>query len=130
MGKFLAIFNVLRKGGVVADPKLWKDRTALTLALSGLFLALARAAAAMGHPIPLTEADAGALATAVAVVVGLLGNYATSDKVGVLPPAQPPAAPQVDAGGDDWTSEPHTPPRLPPVDSPDPAAKERMREAA
>lgn len=91
-------FDVLRKGSAVADPKLWKDRTALTLALTGLLLAIVHAAKGFGYELPITTEDAGAIAGAVAVVVGLFGNYATSDKTGILP-AKPETTANSDPSG-------------------------------
>lgn len=101
MNKLLALLDVFRKGSAVSEPQVWKDRTALTLALTGLILALAKAAKGMGYDFGIDQESAATLAAGVAVAVGLLGNYATSDKVGILPPkpANPdPPAPDLSGG--------------------------------
>jgi len=97
--KLLAFLDLFRKGSAVADPATWKNRTALTLALTGLLVALNKLAVSYGYDFGLSDMDVGSVAAAVAVVVGLFGNYATSDKVGVLPP-KPEAdpAPAADPG--------------------------------
>ena len=96
MGSLIAFLDLFRKGAAVTDPKLWKDRTALTLALTGVILAAVKVAGGMGYAIPISETEAATLAAAVAIVVGLFGNYATSTKVGLLPAKPVPA----DGGGD------------------------------
>jgi len=95
MGKLWALLDLFRKGNAVADPALWKDRTALTLALTALILAAAKAAKGLGYDLPISETDAATLAAGVAVAVGLFGNYATSSKVGILP-AKPSDLPTLD----------------------------------
>ena len=98
MGKLLALFDLFRKGNAVADPALWKDRTALTLALTGVILAIVKVAGGLGYAIPISETEAATLAAAVAIAVGLFGNYATSDKVGLLPAKVQPE-PVLDVSG-------------------------------
>jgi hypothetical protein len=85
MSKLLDLLDLLRKGSAVTDPKLWKDRAALTLALTALILTGCRAAKGFGYEIPISETDAASIAAGVAVLVGLFSTYATSDKVGLLP---------------------------------------------
>ena len=96
MSKILDFLDLFRKGAAVSDPKLWKDRTALTLALTGVILAIVKVAGGLGYAIPISETEAATLAAAVAIAVGLFGNYATSAKVGLLPPkVQPVSFPEV-----------------------------------
>ena len=83
MGKILIFFDLLRKGAVVSQPALWKNRSALTLALTALILAGVKAAKGFGYELPITEADAATLAAGIAVLVGLFSTYATTDKVGI-----------------------------------------------
>ncbi len=85
MSKLWALFDVLRKGAVVADPKGLKDKGGLTLALTALLWALFGAAKEFGYDTHLTQADAAQIAGTVALVVGMYVNYASSDKVGLLP---------------------------------------------
>ena len=96
MGKLFDFLDLFRKGSAVTDPKLWKDRTALTLALTGVILAIVKVAGGLGYAIPISETEAATLAAAVAIAVGLFGNYATSAKVGLLPAkVQPVSEPEV-----------------------------------
>ena len=91
MNKFLSLIDVLRKGSAVADPALWKNRSAIVIALAALIMAAAAAAKAFGYDFPIDNETALGLAGGIAAVVGLLGNFATSDKVGILPakPGEP-----------------------------------------
>lgn len=89
MSKILDFFDLFRKGAAVSEPALWKNRSALVLALTALILTGCRVAKGFGYDIAVTETDAATLATAIAVVVGLFSTFATSDKVGVLPPKLP-----------------------------------------
>ena len=86
MSKILDFFDLFRKGAAVSEPALWKNRSALTLALTALILTGCRVAGGFGYVLPITETDAASIATAIAVVVGLFSTYATSDKVGLLHP--------------------------------------------
>ena len=116
MSKLFDFLDLFRKGAAVSDPKLWKDRTALTLALTGVILAVVKVAGGLGYAIPISETEAATLAAAVAIAVGLFGNYATSDKVGLLPakpvppddgPALEPDRNQPDSGqsGESYSHE-------------------------
>lgn len=98
MNKLLAFIDLFRRGSVVADPALWKNRSAATIALAGLIAALVQIARLYGYELPLDEDAILAIAGGIATVVGLFVTYGTSDKVGVLPakpapdpdPAPPP----------------------------------------
>ena len=90
MSKLFDMLDLFRKGAAVSEPALWKNRSALVLALTALILTGCRVAKGFGYDLPITETDAASLATAVAVLVGLFSTYATSDKVGVLPAKQLP----------------------------------------
>ena len=93
MGKLIDMLDLLRKGSAVTDPALWKNRSALTLALTGLILVIVKVAKGYGYDLPIGETEAASLAAGVAVGVGLFSTYATSDKVGLLP-AKPEPAPE------------------------------------
>ena len=105
MGRLLNFLDLFRKGAAVSEPALWKNRSALVLALTALILTGCRVAGGFGYVLPITETDAASIATAIAVVVGLFSTYTTSDKVGVLPPKLPtdsfptldPAVPEPDS---------------------------------
>jgi hypothetical protein len=77
--------NVLRKGESVMDPVLWKNRTAATLAVAALIMALASFAKGFGYDLGVDNDLAMALAGGIAAAVGLYSNYATSKSVGILP---------------------------------------------
>lgn len=96
MGKLLDLLDLLRKGSAVTDPALWKNRSALTLALTGLILVIVKVAKGYGYDLPIGETEAASLAAGVAVLVGLFSTYATSDKVGLLPAkVQPDPLPEI-----------------------------------
>lgn len=97
MGRLLDFLDLFRKGAAVSEPALWKNRSALVLALTALILTGCRVAKGFGYDLPITETDAATLATAIAVVVGLFSTFTTSDKVGLLPPkVQPDDLPPLD----------------------------------
>lgn len=98
MGKLLAILDLFRKGAAVSEPALWKNRTSLTLALTALILTGCKVAKGFGYDIPISEADAATLAAGFAVAVGLLGTYATTDKIG-LPGLDPAPVPPMGERG-------------------------------
>ena len=95
MSKILDFLDLFRKGAAVSEPALWKNRSALTLALTALILTAAKVAGGVGYAIPITETEAATLAAGIAIVVGLFSTFATSDKVGILPakPVQPDGFP-------------------------------------
>ena len=97
MNKLFDLLDLFRKGAAVSEPALWKNRSALVLALTALILTGCRVAKGFGYDLPITETDAATLATAIAVVVGLFSTFTTSDKVGLLPPkVQPDDLPSLD----------------------------------
>ena len=93
MGKLLDLLDLFRRGSAVTDPALWKNRSALTLALTGLILVIVKVAGGYGYAIPIGETEAASIAAGVAVLVGLFSTYATSDKVGLLPAKPVPSDP-------------------------------------
>ena len=95
MSKIFLFLDLLRKGNAVADKELWKNRSALTLALTALILTGCKVAGGFGYDLPIGETEAASIAAGVAVIVGLFSTYATSDKVGILPakPVQPEVQP-------------------------------------
>ena len=105
MSKIRDFLDLFRKGAAVSDPALWKDRTALTLALTGLILVIVKLAKGAGYDLPIGETEAASLAAGVAVVVGLFSTYATSDKVGLLSPkVQPDCGPEAVRAGPEQTA--------------------------
>lgn len=86
--KLFSFLSVLRKGEALADPATWKNRSNLTMVLTGVFIALMEYMKAH-HPdvqLPFEAADAQIVAGAIGLAVGVFFNYATSRTIGVLPP--------------------------------------------
>lgn len=85
MGKVGLFLELFRKGSAVADPKLWRDRAALTIALSAFLLALNAVANWYGYNLGLQESDINTIAATIGIVVGLFSHYATHEEHGILP---------------------------------------------
>lgn len=81
-----SLLDVFRKGESLKDPKTWKNRAILSQVLAAVFLGLMQVAKAQGVELPFSEADATTVAAAFAIIVGIVSHYATSEKVGILPP--------------------------------------------
>lgn len=93
MNKLTSFFDLLRKGGIVANPELWKHGgAALQSALAALIVSLVSTGKAFGYELPVTPEVAGSIAGGVAALVGVFVTYVTSDKVGILPAKPAPAA--------------------------------------
>jgi hypothetical protein len=90
MNKLLAFIDLFRKGSEVADPALWKNRAALAMALSAFIVAAAQVAKGFGYDFGIDNDTASAIAGGIAAIAGLLGNFATSKKVGLLAPKPEP----------------------------------------
>ena len=86
MSKLSAFLDLFRKGSMVADPKVWKDRAALTMSIAGVIMAAVAVARMYGYEFPIDDEAAFAIAGGIAVVIGVFSTYATSTKVGILPP--------------------------------------------
>ena len=101
MSKLWALFDLFRKGSVVTDPALWKQRQITATVLLPLLASLVAASKAFGYDLPLTDADLAQLVGGLVVVINLVLTLATSDKVG-LPPRRAPDRSQglVDGPGD------------------------------
>lgn len=98
MGKLLLWFTALRKGSMLADPAAWKNRAAATALLTAFLAVLLKIAKAYGYEVPLSDEDVGYIAGTIVLGVLLYFNYATSDKVGLLP-SKPDAQDGVQPGG-------------------------------
>jgi hypothetical protein len=86
--KLFSIFNLLRKGYVVANPTAWKKGQITVNVLATVLVAGVGVAKAFGMDIHLTEEEALTLAGAVLIIVGLFDTTVTvvsSEKVGLLP---------------------------------------------
>ena len=83
MNKLAAFFALARTGSAVTDPALWKNRSALVMALSALIVAAAQVAKAYGYDLGIDNDTATAIAGGIGALVGVWSTYATSDKVGL-----------------------------------------------
>jgi hypothetical protein len=106
MNKLTALFNLFRRGSMVADPALWKTRHITVAAISGVLVAISQALEAFGygHLFPLDADAAAVLAAAVLVVFDLVLVPSTTDKIGLPPVGDatpvPPAGPAHGDGPD------------------------------
>lgn len=115
MNKLLALFNLLRKGAVCADPAAWKNRQITATVLAAVLLAAANVAVAFGYPLPVDETTATAVATGLIALVNVVLTVATSAKVGLPAPAKPDAAPVNDRSRDSAVATPPAPPDYPQI---------------
>jgi hypothetical protein len=89
MNKLMAAIAALRYGSSLADPAVHKNRQNLVNALVGLL-----GAGVVFFPVEVTPDEMASIAGGIATVVGLFNLYftvATTDKIGLPPPAGDPA---------------------------------------
>ena len=98
MRKLLLALDALRKGSMLADPALWKNRSAAIIAITAVVAVLLKILKAYGYEIPLNDEDIAAIAGTIVTLVSLYFTYSTSDKVGVFP-SKPDASDGVQPGG-------------------------------
>jgi len=114
MNKLIAALAAMRKGSMLADPALWKNRAAAIVAITAVIDALVNVAHAWGYDVPITPELADGIAVSVVTLVSLYFTFATSDKVGFgsgEAPADPGATNEVPAGrGTDADPRSHVPP--------------------
>ena len=96
MEKLLAFFDVLRKGSAVADPQAWKDRTTVVTVVGALLMSISQGAKAFGYDLGVDHDTATAIAGGVGALWLVWSHFATTDKVGLLPPKR--EAPDADQG--------------------------------
>ncbi len=99
MNKLTALLGLFRQGSALSDPAVWKNRSALVMALSGAIVAAAQVSKAFGHDFGIDNDTASAIAGGIAAVAGLFSTYATSDKVGLPPKPETPSDPAGDLRG-------------------------------
>ena len=102
MSKLIALLDLFRKGGAVADPALWKSRQIKATLLLPVFGALIAVLRAFGVEVPLDDTQITQLVTGLVVLLNLLLTVSTTDKVGL--PAKP---------------EPDPPSRFPDIQDPE-----------
>lgn len=97
MTNLFSLLDLFRKGTTVADPALWKNRSALVMALSAFIVTAAQVAKGYGYDFGIDHDTASAIAGGIAAVAGLFSTFATSDKVGL--PAKPEPVSEADRTG-------------------------------
>jgi hypothetical protein len=78
--------DIFRKGSCVADAVKAKNLSALVGATAVLLYSLARIAKDQGYDLGISYEAARDIATGIGAIAGLFVTFATSDKVGILPP--------------------------------------------
>jgi hypothetical protein len=98
MNKIAALVDVLRKGSSVADPAVWKNRSALAIAIATFLAALVQLAKVFGYELPpeVNEDALVSVAGVIAFVVSMFLAYGTSDKVGLPPKPEAEPFPPLD----------------------------------
>ena len=91
MSKLIALLDLFRKGGAVADPALWKSRQIKATLLLPTFGALVAVLRAFGLEVPLDDTQITQLVTGLVVLINCLLTVSTTDKVGL--PARPDSDP-------------------------------------
>lgn len=81
--KFKALFDLFRKGRVVADPARWKNRQISSSMIVALLWALVHTAEAFGYAVPVGSETVDAVAVGVLALVNWVLTLVTSDKVGL-----------------------------------------------
>lgn len=82
MNKLGAFLNLFRKGAVISDATLWKQRQVTATVLGSLIMAVVGVLDAYGYNLPIDNETALAIAGGVLGVVNVCLTYGTSDKVG------------------------------------------------
>lgn len=84
MSKLLALFDLFRKGSVVADPALWKRRQIAASVLLPVFGSALAVARVFGCEIPVSDEQVAQVVGGLVVVINVVLTFTTSDKVGLL----------------------------------------------
>ena len=92
--KLFSMLDLFRQGHALADPALWKKRQVTATLLIPLLAALAHVLSAFGVE-SFSDAQINALAAGLVVVINFVLTFATTDKIGFLPPVSAVA----DVGG-------------------------------
>lgn len=80
--KLMSIVEVFKKGQVIANPTLWKNRQVTTTVLVAVIFAVINMLALFGYPVYVDIDTANIVATCIIAVVNVVLTYATSDKIG------------------------------------------------
>lgn len=82
MNKLGAFLNLFRKGVVISDAALWKQRQVTATVLGSLIMAVVGVLNAYGYDLPIDNETALAIAGGVLGIVNTVLTLTTSDKVG------------------------------------------------
>jgi NO-binding membrane sensor protein with MHYT domain len=89
MKKLLALFDVFKKGKMVADPVAWKTGQITGSIVAGLLASIVALAKVFGYELPITDDQIIAIGTAIVAIVGLFVSpaitVASTDKIGLQP---------------------------------------------
>lgn len=106
MKLLFALFDLFRKGSVVANPEAWKYGQITATVLGAFLWSVARTIDTFGYTLPLDQSQVDQLAAGLLTVINVVLTVVTSDKVGL--PARPdrdePGRPALDRAGDDTRS--------------------------
>ena len=83
MNKIAAILNLFRKGAVISDAALWKQRQVTATVLGSVIMAVVGVLNAYGYNLPIDNETALAIAGGVLGIINVCLTYVSSDKVGV-----------------------------------------------
>ncbi len=82
MNKLGAFLNLFRKGAVISEAALWKQRQVTATVLGSLIMAVVGVLNAYGYNLPIDNETALAIAGGVLGVVNTILTLTTSDKIG------------------------------------------------
>lgn len=83
MNKLLAIWQLFKKGHVVADPTAWKQKQITVTVLGGVIIAAIQVGNAFGLELPIDEETATAIAGGVIALINWVLTVTTTDKIGI-----------------------------------------------
>jgi hypothetical protein len=83
MKKLAAILNLFRKGAVISDAALWKQRQVTATVLGSAIMAVVGVLNAYGYNLPIDNETALAIAGAMLGIINVFLTYVSSEKVGV-----------------------------------------------
>lgn len=87
MKALLALFDLFRKGSVVANPEAWKYGQITANVLGAFLWAVTTLAATLGFALPITQDQVNDLSAGLLAVINVVLTVITSAKVGL--PANP-----------------------------------------
>jgi hypothetical protein len=87
MRKLLALFDVFKKGKMVANPVAWKTGQITGSIVAGLLASIVALAKVFGYELPITDDQILAIGSAIVAIVGLFISpaitVASTNKIGL-----------------------------------------------